>query len=183
MHAVSVSLSSLSSFHHLESPIVSYNRPQLCHNATWNSTVITYLNLTLLGTSPRGIFIDLDNIFYWTSSGGSRLCRWFQRNSTGNRTTIVTGTQSLYASPFMSTDQEVYFVLNSPAGLISKRLNNNSIVNTTIQFSSVCYGLFIDTNNTLYCSLYAQNRVALVSLRTTNSNHTSESSINQTVGH
>ena len=181
MHAVSASFSLLS-LYSLESPIVPYNRPQLCHNATWNSTAITYLNLSLLSTSPRGIFIDLDNVFYWTSSGGSRLFLWFQGNSTGNRTLFVTGIQSFYASPFMTTDREVYFVLNSPAGLISKRLSNNSIVNTTIQFSSVCYGLFIDTNNTLYCSLYAQNRVALVSLKTTTSNHTSESSINQTVG-
>lgn len=172
---------SLSSFYLLESSIVSYHRPQLCHNATWNSTAITYLNQTILGTSPRGIFIDLDNIFYWASSGSSRLFLWFQRNSTGNRTMAVTGPQSLYASPFMSIDQEVYFVLNSPAGLISKRSINNVVMNTTIQFSSVCYGLFIDTNNTLYCSLYAENRVARVSLKSS-PNGASESSINQTIG-
>ena len=50
------------------------------------------------------------------------------------------------------------------AGRVDKWPRNGTGGSSVARFNSSCYGIFIDLNSALYCSMFAQNQVASVSL-------------------
>lgn len=42
----------------------SYNQPKFSSCATWNTNAITFANSATVGTSPQGIYIDINNTIY-----------------------------------------------------------------------------------------------------------------------
>ncbi len=69
-----------------------------------------------------------------------------------------------YTTLFVTINGDIYFENGSEEGRIDQwamNSNNNTVVT---KFSSYCYGLFVDTNNTLYCSSRCANRVVKQSL-------------------
>ena len=144
-----------------------YNRPKLCTSAQWHPTAVTFINRTDLGTPIRGIFIDSDDQFYAAQSPGNGITVWSLFNSSSDPMVINIQNTSFYSCPFVTEEQDLYFeTVQQPGRIIRQSLNSTNNV-TVAQFSDECHGLFIDTNNTLYCSMMTQNRVEIKSLNDT----------------
>jgi hypothetical protein len=76
-------------------------------------------------------------------------------------------------SVFVSTNGDMYVgIASSSSGLVDKYTLNATSVETVMNVISGCHGLFIDLNNTIYCSMENSN---LVVKQLLNSNGTSPS--------
>ncbi|CAM4971981.1 unnamed protein product [Rotaria socialis] len=142
------------------SDIVSYNQPEICPNATWDQTGVTVVNQTVIGKSTPGIFVDTNNTLYVASNDKSRIFIFFEN---GTNSTHEFVSLSKTSTIFISTNREVYFEKFNTKGEIHK-WSQNSSQSTSAKFDDHCYGLFIDTQNTLYCSMYENKKVQKKSL-------------------
>ena len=143
-----------------------YNRPQLCWNVTWTGNATTFADNSTLQSEARGIFIDTDDTVYFTRYQQGDILRWVKGTTTNssNPSRIMSGSLYRYTTTFVTVDSDVYFAAASPPGRVEKRSVNGSTNMFVAQFSDQCRGLFIDVNNTLYCSVYSQHLVSSVSL-------------------
>jgi len=110
----------------------SLNRPNLSQCAIWNPDAITFADSTTIGSSPVGLFVDVNNSVYVTDKTNNRVQVWLEGNNTVART--ISRYLGKPASVFVSIDGNVY-------------IDNH------------CEGLFVDTNSTLYCSMPQNHQV------------------------
>ena len=146
---------------------LSYNRPQLCTNAQWNSSAVTYLSGRTLNESILGIFIDSNDQFYGLQNNRTTLWTWAVENVYTEPVSISINRISVYSTLFVTEDKYLYFETTKHPGRIVRRALNSTDNATVAQFAAECHGLFIDTNNTLYCSIMGQHRVEVKSLNDT----------------
>ncbi|CAF1457795.1 unnamed protein product, partial [Adineta ricciae] len=138
-----------------EASNVSYNQPKLDAYAVWNPNAIVFANSSLVGANPRGLFVDTNDTVYVVDQINSRTLIWF--NNSINPTRTIYGDMSKPMCIFVTTSGDTYisdFKANNQTRRWSQNSNGSSLVMYT---SSGCYGLFIDINNTLYCSLYNEH--------------------------
>ena len=144
-----------------------YNLPDLCVNAQWNSTAVTIINRTDLGSQIRGIFIDSNDRFYALQSARTNIAVCSLTNSFSTISAIIVGNISTYSSPYVTEERYLYFESGEqPGGIIRRSLDSTENV-TAADFGDECRGLFVDKNNTLYSSHMDQHRVATQSLNDT----------------
>ena len=141
-----------------------YNRPQLCANATWNSDAITFANSSVLQAAARGIYIDTDDTVYFARDQHGDILRWTRGTNISSPDRIITGSLFKYTIPFVSLDKDVYFELKTSPGQIRRTAANVTTSVSVAQFGAPCYGLFIDMNSTLYCSMASIDLISSVSL-------------------
>jgi hypothetical protein len=147
---------------------VSFNQPKLCPSATWNATGITFANISLVGTYPTGIFVNINNTVYVTNRVSSLIQVWYEGSINPNITFHVNDVDSW--SLFVTTTDDIYIDNNNNA--IDKwRLNSSSKV-ATFYTGGVCYDLFMDRNNSLYCALFYSHQVIKRSLNSSNNRTT-----------
>ncbi|CAF0818380.1 unnamed protein product [Adineta ricciae] len=147
---------------------LSYNQPKLSSCAQWNIDATTFANKSSVGTTPHGIFIDADDTFYYAKVfAGSIMIRY--KNSSSFITRSLYGTLFLYTQLFVTTYGDIYYGSNETGCIY--RLSHNGTANKSFvtQFEDMCHGLFIDLNNTLYCSLKSKHKVVSLSLDTNTS--------------
>ncbi|CAF3928853.1 unnamed protein product, partial [Adineta steineri] len=139
-----------------------YNRPMFSSCALWNPNATTFANESTLGSHTHGIFIDTYNTIYAGSWSNSFVKVWPNGSSTATRT-IQTGLYKPY-SLFVAMNGDVYIDNGLLNGRVDKWISNATNGTGVMNISAPCYGLFIDTNNTLYCSLADLNKVLKVDL-------------------
>ena len=105
--------------------------------AIWNPDAITFADSTTIGSSPFGLFVDVNNSVYVADKTNNRVQVWLEGNNTLART--ISGDLGKSNSVFVSIDGNVY-------------IDNH------------CEGLFLDTNSTLYCSMPHNHQVMVRSL-------------------
>ena len=136
---------------------VSYNRPKFSHNALWNSDAITVINFTALSRKPTRIFINNENRWYTVDDGNGQVLSWSEGGI--NLTTAAQGAYGIFVSP----DKSVYTYDDYKKQIGIWPANGTS--SYPIMFiSQPCRGLFVDTNNSLYCSVTEMNQVVTKSL-------------------
>ena len=104
----------------------------------------------MIGSLPTAIFIDGINNVYAPSRASNRLLTWTQ-SATAFRN--ISGSFNRSFSVFVSINGDVYFDNGFANGRIRKCLFNTLTVVDVMNVNGSCYGLFIDLNNYLYCSL------------------------------
>ena len=137
---------------------LSFHRPKFCANATWNPNGITFANAS---TRPFGIFIDLNDVVYATEQITNRVDIWSENGTTPIR--VLSGQINNPGAIFVSDQGDIYVDGGSTKQIVKWTPNNDTgivVINTTTQ----CLGLFIDVNNSLYCSGNNQPNVTKVSL-------------------
>ena len=112
----------------------------------------------------RGMFIDTDDTVYFARYQQGDILRWMQGSTSSSPDHIMSGQLLEFGTLFVSLAKEMYFEVASQAGRIEKRSANGSSNVFVAQFSDQCRGLFIDVNNTLYCSAHTQHLIRSVSL-------------------
>lgn len=130
---------------------ISYNQPKFCSDAIWFSNASTLLSSTIIGSSPYGLFIDGINTMYVASRAYSFILVWVQGSSafTGNISVNFNRPYSI----FVSMTGDIYIDNGYSNGRVDKFIFNTSNSVAVMNVSGSCYGLFIDLNSYLYCSL------------------------------
>lgn len=130
---------------------VAYNQPKLCIDAKWSPNATTVLRNANIGSSPHGLFVDGYNLVYIANRVQSSIIIFDKANSTTPKT--ITGTYNRSMSVFVSIDGDVYIDNGFANRRVDKWSSSTSTVVSVLPVNGSCYGLFIDPNNTLYCSL------------------------------
>ncbi|CAF4217568.1 unnamed protein product [Adineta steineri] len=141
---------------------VSYNRPKFNAFPSWNPDAIMWANISTVGALPMGIFVDTNNTIYVAAQANSEIQIWFSNSIDPTRT--IQGTFSTPRSIFVTMNGDIYIDNGQFNGQVDKRVLNG-ITNVPVMYiSASCYGLFVDINDTLYCSMYDLHQVIAQSL-------------------
>ena len=136
---------------------VSYNLPKFCGNASWNPNATTFVNQTSSMINPLSIFITKRDTVYIGSDDQKKIEVWIDGNASSIRN-ISTG----YV--FFVSDNEDIYVHNSAQQRVERWQRNGTSADSVMFSSSTCGDLFVDINNTLYCSRSQVNEVISKSL-------------------
>ena len=133
----------------------SYNQPKLSANASWNLNATTIANSSTVGLNPRGLFININDTIYVTDQTNNRIQIWFGGSSLPTNTisvnlstpnfVFVTITGDMYFSNLNTSIEKWSLDTNMSAGVIYTNL--------------MCFGLFVDISNTIYCSMQLLHQV------------------------
>jgi streptogramin lyase len=151
---------------------LSYNQPKFCPDASWNPNATTFAASNIVGGGPYGIFVNTNNTVYVADKQNGQILVWFSNSINPTRT--ISGNLASPWALFVTTSGDIYVDNGNSNGRVDKwALNANSSV-PAMYVGSACWGLFVDINDTLYCSLRALNQVVTKSLN-------SDSNITRTV--
>jgi hypothetical protein len=87
----------------------------------------------------------------------------WHENST-NPTNIISGNFTNPQSPFVTSNGDIYIDDWEIKGRVQKWIAQTNTIVTVMNFNSSCCGLFVDTNDTLYCSMCLNHQVVKKSL-------------------
>ncbi|CAF3579600.1 unnamed protein product [Adineta steineri] len=135
---------------------LSYNRPKLCPNAIWNTNATTFTNTPTINGQLIGIFVDSNNTVYFADTSNDRVLVWSGSNGTLIRT--ITSPLKKPMSVFVTMNGDIYVDTEKNSEIDIYKFNA-TIGIKKMSVSDSCYGLFIDLNNTLYCSIQNLNTV------------------------
>jgi DNA-binding beta-propeller fold protein YncE len=146
---------------------VSYNRPRFNNFSTWSTNGISVATAGTVGGYPHGIFISKNNTMYVANREQGRVQIWLEGQNVPT-SNITTGLYFPY-SLFVTANDDIYvdngYAYNS---IVRWRLTSNTS-ESVMYVKRACYGVFIDTSNTLYCSADEQHQVAAKSLQSNSS--------------
>ncbi|UJR06735.1 hypothetical protein I4U23_011024 [Adineta vaga] len=138
--------------------VKSYNQPRLYADSTWNRKAITFADRNLIGRHQSNIFIDTNNSVYIVDRQNGRIQIWF--NNTTNPTRTISADLLNANSIFVANNGDIYIDNGTVNGSVNKwTITTNSSIRPIMSIDSSCLSLFIDRSDTLYCSLYDQNKV------------------------
>ena len=138
----------------------------MCSNAQWNPNALTFASQSVVGETPRAIFVSPENVIYFADYRNNRIILWPYGNSSTQ--VISSGNTSIFSPIFVTVDREVYLANGSDTGRLDRWTNNGTGGAFTVSCNGSVRGLFIDLNDNLYCSLFDQHRVTLVSCNKNN---------------
>ena len=151
---------------------VSYNQPRFAPNVTWNPNATTFIGLDLSSSTwTPGIFINSNNTAYITDPSHYQIEIWPEGSSVPARNITTPNINGF--SIFVDTQEDIYIYGCLVPGTyfcsvrqIYKWTNDPSVSRTGFTVTSSCHEVFIDMNNTLYCSMSGSDRVSIGSLTT-----------------
>jgi hypothetical protein len=124
--------------------------------------------MSINGSEPYGIFVNTNNYVYVSYVKTQHVFIWSNDNITLTRN--ISGNIIEPHSLFVTSNGDIY-IDNGKNGSINIWTVNNT--NSLIAMDNVresCFGLFIDINDTIYCSILEQHKVIKRSLQYSNSN-------------
>ncbi|CAM4787932.1 unnamed protein product [Rotaria magnacalcarata] len=143
----------------------SFNQPKLSSCAWWNSTGVTFTNSNTITPGSQGIFVDTNNTVYVVNQDDSRIFLWLEDSNTPSREISVDF--GFHFSLFVTSNGDIYVDHDDSKRVIKLALGVSTTVMTV---SASCTGVFVDTNDTIYCSMRDLHQVVKQSL--TNSSST-----------
>jgi hypothetical protein len=142
--------------------VLSYNQPKFCSTAAWYSNATTFASGSTVGSSPYGIFVNGINSVYVASQSNNNILIWSQGSTTPTKT-ITAGLNSSY-SIFVSISGDIYVDNGYFNNRVDKWAYNSTNSVMVMNVNGSCYGLFLDLNNTLHCSLGDHHQILKLSL-------------------
>jgi hypothetical protein len=143
--------------------VLSYNQPKLCPDASWNPNATTFASSNIIGSMPHGIFINRINTIYVNSQDNKTISVWDE----GSARLTITISRYLNDSYglFVSITDDLYVGNGDCYRRYGKRWLYDPICNGRVMtIHRNCYSLFVDINDTLYCSLESLHQVVKSSL-------------------
>ncbi|CAF1638410.1 unnamed protein product [Adineta ricciae] len=135
----------------------SSNQPIFCSNATWNPKGITFADETIVGTWPSTLFIDTNNTIYVASYIKKEILIWFNQSS--NSTKIIRGDFLYPKSMFVTNLGDIFIDNGGVNNQVDKWISKNETFINMMNVDSICFGLFVDQNNSLYCSMGNEHKI------------------------
>ncbi len=136
---------------------LSYNQPKICPFATWNPNAITFATESTVGTRPYGIFVDSNNTVYVPNRQKGQIYIW--TNDSISATRIISGTLISPWAIFVTMNGDIYIDNSYSNGRVDKWIFSTNTWTPIMYIDAACHGLFVDINNTLYCSMFDRHQV------------------------
>lgn len=135
----------------------STNRPKFCPNALWNPNGTTLQKIGRFDTSPLGVYVDINNTVYIADRVDNRIiiCPDGACFSTNNISANLDSPYSL----FVTFTGDIYIDNGKQNGCVEKWTSNGTNSTPVLFVTKACYGLFVDINDNLYCSIKDMHRV------------------------
>ncbi|CAF1170636.1 unnamed protein product [Adineta steineri] len=140
----------------------SFNQPKFCSTAAWNSNGIIFANRSIVGQYPMAIFVSTNNTIYVANRENNTIVIW-QEDSV-NPTKIIPGNFTRPNSHFVTSNGDIYIDDGEKNGRVHKWIAGTNSFITVMKVKSLCYSLFVDINDTLYCSMRDDHQVLKRSL-------------------
>lgn len=148
---------------------VSFNQPKICSHATWDPNAITFADQSSTGNHPRGIFVDYRNRVFVAPANEWHVVVWSKDGLSSQKKLDYKLRE--YPGIFISHNADLYLETHQKGGgEIYKSTENPSKSMIVKDFNKLCYSLFIDVNNTLYCSAHNDHQVLSSTLDNKNDN-------------
>ncbi|CAF1094356.1 unnamed protein product [Adineta steineri] len=141
---------------------LSFNQPKFCATAAWNSNGITFANESILGEIPNTIFVSINNTIYAANRENSTVLMWDKESD--NLTNIIQGNFTDPRSLFVTLNGDIYINNGGQNRGVQKWIVESKTFVTVMNVNSSCFGLFVDINDTLYCSMSVHDQVVKRSL-------------------
>ena len=142
---------------------VSYNQPKFCPSATWNSTGIIVANHSQIDFGPYGLFINTNNTIYVSSPNQGKMYMKLE-GSTDIVSMNISGYYDGPYSQFVDTFGDIYHDIGAPFYQVRAWRTSTSSHVLMLSTGGQCNNIFIDTNDSLYCSMQFNHRVTKRSL-------------------
>jgi hypothetical protein len=110
-----------------------------------------------VGQFPHGIFVNTNNTVYIADRTYGRIQIW--ANDRVNLTKTISGNIVSPYSIFVTITGDIYVDNGYLNGQVSKWISNTSTSIPVMYVNSTCNGLFVDINDTLYCSMPDNHQV------------------------
>lgn len=140
----------------------SYNQPKFSSCATWNPNAITFADNSVVGQQPVGIFININNTIYVTATNLNLVVEWIGGNTNPIRN--ISNNLINPAGVFATINDDIYVDNGNDSYRVDKWSSNGTHAMVVMNVTSRCFSLFIDINNTLYCSIDKEHKVIKKSL-------------------
>jgi hypothetical protein len=88
---------------------------------------------------------------------------WHENSN--NPTNIISGNFTNPLSLFVTSNGDIYIDDGEFNGRVQKWIAQTNTIVTVMNVNSTCYGLFVDMNDTLYCSMGSKHQVVKKSLK------------------
>ncbi|CAF1393885.1 unnamed protein product [Adineta steineri] len=141
---------------------LSFNQPKFPPTPIWNSNGITIANRSIVGEYPNAIFVNTNNMIYVADRENNTILIWQEESV--NPTKIIPGNFSKPVSLFVTSNGDIYVDDGYDNGRVQKWSVETNNFSTVMNVNSSCYGLFIDINDILYCSIFGHHQVVKRSL-------------------
>ncbi|CAF3799406.1 unnamed protein product [Adineta steineri] len=141
----------------LSNSAYSFNQPKFCPTAAWNPFGTTFANQTTAGRDLVAFFININNTVYTISPDKKQILMWINNSISPNK--FISANLFIPISMFVTNNGDIYYENGFDNGRVDKWISNTSTFVTVMNVDSQCYGLFIDNNNTLYCSMYDHHKI------------------------
>ena len=129
---------------------ISYNLPKFCSYPAWNPIATTLAKNITGGMSPYGLFIDVQNTIYAAFSDFPHIVIWDKGSHVSTRMLSVDSNSVL--AIFVTGSGEIYVAKNAGQVMVLNASNSTKAITLT-PMDGICWGLFVDLNNSLYCSM------------------------------
>ncbi|CAF1272191.1 unnamed protein product, partial [Adineta steineri] len=140
----------------------SFNQPTFSPTPIWDSNAITIANRSIVGYNPIGIFVNTNNTIYVANQENNTIVIWHEESV--DQVKIIRGNFTRPASLFVTSNGDIYIDDGTKNGRVQKWSAEINTFVTVMNVNSSCYGLFVDINNTLYCSMAEHRQVVKRSL-------------------
>lgn len=139
--------------------VLSYNEPQFCPDAMWHPNASTFVSNDTVGLLPYGIFINGINTLYTVSRSKNQIFTWFQGANSSTPTRTISSDLNNSLSIFVTLLGDIYVDNGFSKNVVIKWTSDFMNSNTVMKVNGSCYGLFVDINDTIYCSLADHHQV------------------------
>ncbi|CAF4066724.1 unnamed protein product [Adineta steineri] len=139
------------------STALSFNQPKFCPTADWNPYGITFANQTTVGKKVFTLFINTNNTLYTVNQEKIQMLMWINNGINPNKS--ISGNFFDLLSIFVTNNGDIYYDNGQGTGRVYKWISNKNTSVNVMDVDSSCHGLFIDINDTLYCSMYEHHKI------------------------
>jgi hypothetical protein len=136
---------------------LSFNQPQFCPTATWNSNAITFADESIIGRKPSAIFVNTNNTIYAANGQTQKILVWHEGSI--KPTMIISSNFSDSSSIFVTSNGDIYIDDGEVNHRVRKWISSANIFVSVMDVKSACWALFVDINDHLYCSMSRYNQV------------------------
>jgi hypothetical protein len=123
---------------------------------------MTFATSSIIGSSPRGIFITTNNTIVVPNRSNGQIIIW-SNGSFSPPSTILANLLGPW-SVFVTGDNQIFVDNNSLNSRVERWTFNETRLESPMLIGTHCAGLFVDINNDLYCSQDNRNQVLKKSL-------------------
>ncbi|CAF1262786.1 unnamed protein product, partial [Adineta ricciae] len=145
---------------------MSFNQPQFCSGALWNSNGTTFADNSTISSELGGIFVDINDSIYLVMRNINAIRIWY--NGDANSTRTISSNSTGMLNIFVTINGDIYTSNIFDGNITRWTMNATESKIDAVAFQS-CTAIFISLNNYLYCSMFDTHQVIKISLNDANS--------------